>query len=308
MVQIGYIIDYKYIIDKVRCIFPQNECANVETLRAAFLQKYAMNAVETRHATSLQNHVRTVILNDLYDYRDYTNQNHNNQTNHTVEMQCIASLQQQNQRNNKYINFRTAGNRINTAINFMKTFSTKFKQIRRDVACRVSGRDVARNVSTKIRRDGQLFVSTITKIGQITKIAVLTVIFGLSVMGAKAQTTVPCGNGVTYAISGTVPDLTLTIYYIGAGTGEMDDYSYGGAPWYAQKDDLKILVINNGVTRIGNNAFADCSNLTEITCLPTTPPMPGTDVFLNVPTTIPVYVPFESYSDYAGVGSPFPIV
>ena len=48
--------------------------------------------------------------------------------------------------------------------------------------------------------------------------------------------------------------LTLT------GTGEMDDFSPGEAPWYAQKQFIRFIYISDGITTIGNNAFFDLSN------------------------------------------------
>jgi hypothetical protein len=95
-------------------------------------------------------------------------------------------------------------------------------------------------------------------------------------MSANAQVveTGACGDGLEYTISGTVPDLTLTISYTGeAGTtGEMYDFIWDGticdAPWWSQKADIKTLVINSGVTSIGNYAFYDCSGFTGDLIIP----------------------------------------
>ena len=58
---------------------------------------------------------------------------------------------------------------------------------------------------------------------------------------------------VTWTLSG---DGTLTI----SGTGDME-----GAPWLSQRDEIKKVVIKDGVTSIGNNAFRYCSGLTSLT-------------------------------------------
>ena len=80
-----------------------------------------------------------------------------------------------------------------------------------------------------------------------------------------------CGNGVNYAITGTAPNQTLTISYDGLGTGVMTDYLWNAyAPWYAYKDDLKTLVIDNGVTTIGNYAFQQCDRFTGTLTIPNT--------------------------------------
>ncbi|MDR0829911.1 MAG: leucine-rich repeat protein [Prevotellaceae bacterium] len=66
----------------------------------------------------------------------------------------------------------------------------------------------------------------------------------------------------SYTITGTGSNLTLTI----TGTGNMPNYSYGNyAPWYSQRGNIKTLVINSGVTGIGNYAFYNCSGLTSVT-------------------------------------------
>lgn len=69
-----------------------------------------------------------------------------------------------------------------------------------------------------------------------------------------------------------------------------------GAFYYC--DNLNSVNIGNSVTSIGDEAFAYCENTMEITCLAVVPPTMGSDVFGEVPTTIPVYVPCESVSAY----------
>lgn len=57
---------------------------------------------------------------------------------------------------------------------------------------------------------------------------------------------------------------TLTI----SGTGKMDDYYYfepNVAPWYKYRDNISRVIINKGITSIGDFAFEDCSKLTSIT-------------------------------------------
>ena len=66
-----------------------------------------------------------------------------------------------------------------------------------------------------------------------------------------------CGTGVSWAY------LESDVLYI-TGSGKMKDYEQGKAPWYRYSRKMKYFVIDNGVTGIGANAFADCINLTEI--------------------------------------------
>ena len=50
-----------------------------------------------------------------------------------------------------------------------------------------------------------------------------------------------------------------------SGTGAMANWNWKGLPWYANKDKIESVVIEDGVTSIGANAFDGCSGLTSIT-------------------------------------------
>ena len=71
-----------------------------------------------------------------------------------------------------------------------------------------------------------------------------------------------CGDNVTwslYSVTGTTYRLVI------GGTGPMADYSTGNMPWYSYRSDITTVELENGVTSIGNNAFAYCSSLTGVT-------------------------------------------
>ena len=62
---------------------------------------------------------------------------------------------------------------------------------------------------------------------------------------------------------------------------------------------LTSFTIPRNVTEIDGNAFYDCTGLTSITCKAITPPlMRALEVFYNVDTSIPLYVPAESIESY----------
>ena len=61
---------------------------------------------------------------------------------------------------------------------------------------------------------------------------------------------------------------------------------------------LTSVNIGNSVTSIGNKAFYNCHNLASLTIFVETPPTLGDDVFYNVNTSIPIYVPCASLSAY----------
>ena len=75
-----------------------------------------------------------------------------------------------------------------------------------------------------------------------------------------------CGEGLTWKLSYG----TLTI----SGTGKMDSYSSGGAPWHSQRAYIGRIVISEGVTSIGECAFEECTNVTSIS-------IPGSVTELN---------------------------
>ncbi len=60
-----------------------------------------------------------------------------------------------------------------------------------------------------------------------------------------------CGGNVTWTLTSTG---TLTI----SGTGAMEDYFYGGAPWYESREEIRAIIIQQGVTSIGSFAFYSC--------------------------------------------------
>lgn len=64
-------------------------------------------------------------------------------------------------------------------------------------------------------------------------------------------------------------NLTWTLYdnneLVIIGTGEMfDGYYYGNAPWYNYRAIIKSVVINEGVTSVGNSAFQNCTALSSV--------------------------------------------
>ena len=82
----------------------------------------------------------------------------------------------------------------------------------------------------------------------------ITLLMGLS---ANAQKTGTCGPDLDWELT---DDGVLTI----TGTGEMDNYTGGiaGKPWSYK--NVKQVIIDDGVTTIGNFAFYGCTALTSI--------------------------------------------
>ena len=68
-----------------------------------------------------------------------------------------------------------------------------------------------------------------------------------------------CGDNLTWSLDTETGVLTIS------GSGDMDDYNSYSAPWDLQDNYITSVIIENGVTSIGYNAFKDCINLTSVT-------------------------------------------
>ncbi len=91
---------------------------------------------------------------------------------------------------------------------------------------------------------------------------VLCVIFTLLPISAFAAGTVASGKYGSNLSWTLDSNGTLTV----SGTGEMYEYSGVGAiPWYSCRDSIKKVVLSNGITSIGSEAFYRCENLTSVT-------------------------------------------
>ena len=93
-----------------------------------------------------------------------------------------------------------------------------------------------------------------------------------------------CGENVTWTLTA---DGTLTI----SGTGAMTDYTYDSrSPWYSCRTYIKRVVMQQGVTSIGDHAFWDCSGLTSVT-IPDDVTSIGGDAFSGCAALTSVTIP-----------------
>ena len=120
-----------------------------------------------------------------------------------------------------------------------------------------------------------------------------------------------CGDNLYWNYAGH----TLTI----SGTGTMYDYSGNDMPWLLFRDTTDAVVLESGITRIGNNAFngfvklgkidlprtltsiganafAGCRKLYDIYAYPTVPPVADNTSFANY--NVNLYVPCDNLRDY----------
>ena len=92
-------------------------------------------------------------------------------------------------------------------------------------------------------------------------LALLAAVCGLLTFSAAAESAAAsgiCGENLTWTLDAAG---TLTV----SGTGAMKDFGYKGAPWYQSLGSIQAVVIESGVTSIGEYAFYGCSSLTGIT-------------------------------------------
>ncbi|MBQ4248872.1 MAG: leucine-rich repeat domain-containing protein, partial [Clostridia bacterium] len=136
----------------------------------------------------------------------------------------------------------------------------------------------------------------------VSLIAALCMVFAmLPVMGMAADTSRgSCGENVSWTLDA---DGVLTI----SGAGKMDDYEYYGspsegktAPWYEQKDSIKKVIIEDGVTSIGSNAFLNCGSVTSVEAAQSVESIGG-NAFWNCSALVSIEIPknVKSIGGYA---------
>ncbi len=117
-----------------------------------------------------------------------------------------------------------------------------------------------------------------------------------------------CGDDLTWVLD---RDGVLTI----SGTGDMWDFEgYWAQPWYANSADIKALVLEAGITSIGDYAFVECYFLSKLT-IPDSVTRIGDYALANVDLT-DIYIPknvsdigegaFNAY--YLMVDGTYPVV
>ncbi len=93
--------------------------------------------------------------------------------------------------------------------------------------------------------------------------ALLLAVSALFVLSASAEDRIEggeCGEDVHWSLDLNTGE--LVIY----GEGDMKDYggSGGSTPWYGYRNSIRSVTVWEGVTSLGNYAFYNCINLTEV--------------------------------------------
>jgi len=114
---------------------------------------------------------------------------------------------------------------------------------------------------------------------------VLSIVFVLTAL--LVGFTAFANNEITYDYNADTATLTIS------GSGNMDDYTqenYTSAPWYAHKDEIRHIVISNGISHIGSFSFCFESNLEDVS-LPDTLKSIGTAAFAGNDKLLNLVVP-----------------
>ena len=91
-----------------------------------------------------------------------------------------------------------------------------------------------------------------------------------------------CGKNITWTLD---DEGTLTL----SGSGTMYNYEYRENPWY-WSSSVKTIVINDGITRIGNHAFSSCRSVTAVS-IPNSVTSIGERAFWSCPCLESVQIP-----------------
>ena len=89
-------------------------------------------------------------------------------------------------------------------------------------------------------------------------VLVSALIFGGITVSADTVAEGECGTNATWTLDS---EGTLTI----SGTGDMDNFDWKSAPWFSNSTYIKKIVIGDGITYIGNNAFMYLESVTSVT-------------------------------------------
>ena len=114
----------------------------------------------------------------------------------------------------------------------------------------------------------------------------------ISLVAVYKEPSGTCGESATWSLANGV----LTI----SGTGAMKNYSYASTPWYKYREDITAVIIENGVTSIGDDAFYNCTGITSVT-IPSSVTSIRDDAFQNCDGLTNVTIPnsVTSIGDYA---------
>lgn len=122
-----------------------------------------------------------------------------------------------------------------------------------------------------------IFVLTAAQIGFMAEVAPIK---------ANAAIDYTCGENLTWSLDVDTGELIIS------GTGEMYNYinRTKNPPWANYRDYIKSLVVNSGVTSIGQDAFMSCKSLSSVS-LPSTIKKIGDSAFSSCDSLTEITIP-----------------
>lgn len=102
------------------------------------------------------------------------------------------------------------------------------------------------------------FKRTLSLLVSLTILA--TTVLCINIPTVSAATSGSCGDKARWDYNATTKTLTIS------GTGKTADYmsSIRKSPWSSYKDEIQKLVVQEGITEIGNYNFYNCTKLTDV--------------------------------------------
>lgn len=93
----------------------------------------------------------------------------------------------------------------------------------------------------------------------LSLVLLLNIALTCQISSLAATATGACGENLTWSLNTDTGELTVS------GTGEMKNAaSSGDMPWASYNKVIKSVIVKNGVTSIGDNAFGYCSSLKSV--------------------------------------------
>lgn len=131
-------------------------------------------------------------------------------------------------------------------------------------------------------------------VGEAEKVVSLYAGSELIIEDSEVVVTGFCGEDAEYTLDFANGVLTIS------GSGEMKDYEQiSDTPWFAYNDVITKIVVEEGITSIGNNAFSGCTELLEIYFEGNAPELTGDYVFSDTTENLTVYI-YEDATGFEG--------
>ena len=90
-------------------------------------------------------------------------------------------------------------------------------------------------------------------------LSLTTIAYAEEIQEPTATATGACGTNATWNYYEDISTLEIT------GSGSVNTYNVGATPWYSYADNIKKIIVNDGITGISSGLFSGMSTLEELT-------------------------------------------